>query len=911
MANASVVTQVKGQAWIRDEQGSLTVLREGMEVPINAVVVTAEGASVQLQPEGSELLAFGGGREVRFSPEVLQPNVDATTEAVAPLTDTEADSVLSALLDGRDPFADLEPTAAVNATAGGADGGGSGFVRVVSIIETTIPMGLEYPRPLLPRPEEIRLGGYEGAGADAVDALPPSLVITDFNGVSAGHLSIREDATAPVGGSFAVSTPGGLKTLVVNGQSVTETELLETQSGGSITILTGKGELTITGFDPNTGSVTYEYIVDGPQDHSAGKDSVHDDVTVVVVDQQDQTAEGVLGVQILDTEPLAEDDSATIEEGATDPITGNVLDNDQPGADEYIIEFADTAAQYGELTVNPDGSWSYKLNNELETVKALNAGDKLTETFEYTITDADGDTSTATLTITVNGVNDAPVFEEVDRPGPETPVDPEDSVAPGAPTTAAGYAFVTESDLESEGAESTFTGTISVVDPDNTNEELTLSLFKPADDEITSNGAPVVWDLSEDGQTLVGTAGGEDVITVTIGNDGQYSVTLQGPVDHADGDGQNLLGLNVGVTVTDPHGATSNSVIHVTVQDSVPVAESDEQTVNHLESVVVDAENGVLKNDSAGADQWAASGAVVGVVAGDDQGTHTDSPAGTVGSVITGKYGNLILNADGSYQYESTVKDAPLGAADTFVYTVKDSDGDLASSTLTVEVKNIEVTLTLSDIEAKEGETGTITGTLSHAAGTDFTVTLSNGSTLSFVAGATEATTAPFEVQSDDVFVDADTYEVTVTDAGAHNFENLNASDKSVVKVADTTDTVFVDVTVDNAAPEEGETVTYTVTLRNDDGLPVVDHGGLTITLSNGEVITLDAGATSGSVAHVVTDSDDLYVGDWSETVSVDNIFEVATAESGQKFEDIQAGNSITIEVTDLPGTTPIGPGVN
>ncbi|MEE1987994.1 immunoglobulin-like domain-containing protein, partial [Pseudomonas inefficax] len=63
-----------------------------------------------------------------------------------------------------------------------------------------------------------------------------------------------------------------------------------------------------------------------------------------------------------------------------------------------------------------------------------------------------------------------------------------------------------------------------------------------------------------------------------------------------------------------------------------------------------------------------------------------------------------------------------------------------------------EVTLTLTGNTVQEGNTTTITGTLSHPAGQAFTVTLSNGQTLTFAKDATTATTAPFLAQSDDVY---------------------------------------------------------------------------------------------------------------------------------------------------------------
>ena len=69
--------------------------------------------------------------------------------------------------------------------------------------------------------------------------------------------------------------------------------------------------------------------------------------------------------------------------------------------------------QYGELTLNADGSYSYVLDNSNPVVNALKDGQSLTDTFSYTITDADGSSSnkeTATLTIHLTGTNDVPLI---------------------------------------------------------------------------------------------------------------------------------------------------------------------------------------------------------------------------------------------------------------------------------------------------------------------------------------------------------------------------------------------------------------------------------------------------------------------------------------------------------------------
>src|SRR5699024_5406112 len=107
----------------------------------------------------------------------------------------------------------------------------------------------------------------------------------------------------------------------------------------------------------------------------------------------------------------------------------------------HTVEFADTTGQYGTFTVDAEGKWSYTLDNSLQAVQALNDGETLTETFEYTVKDADGDESTATLTITINGQTDAPPVIEVEDA---------DADASGADNSVV------------EGSSETVTGTVTV-----------------------------------------------------------------------------------------------------------------------------------------------------------------------------------------------------------------------------------------------------------------------------------------------------------------------------------------------------------------------------------------------------------------------------------------------------------------
>lgn len=106
-------------------------------------------------------------------------------------------------------------------------------------------------------------------------------------------------------------------------------------------------------------------------------------------------------------------------DAAVAPAIGSVLANDveidagDPGT-VTTVGFGVTtgavgtalAGGYGSLTLKTDGTWSYAIDNASPAVQALAAGETLTETFAYTVTDTADASSSSTLTIT--GTNDAP-----------------------------------------------------------------------------------------------------------------------------------------------------------------------------------------------------------------------------------------------------------------------------------------------------------------------------------------------------------------------------------------------------------------------------------------------------------------------------------------------------------------------
>ena len=102
-----------------------------------------------------------------------------------------------------------------------------------------------------------------------------------------------------------------------------------------------------------------------------------------------------------------------IEDGGNYTVDGDVLDGSTLGngtAAEHEFAWDNPAAssQYGAITLKPDGTYTFELDNDSAVVQALAPGQQVTETFTYTYTDVDGDLATGTLTITITGTNDVP-----------------------------------------------------------------------------------------------------------------------------------------------------------------------------------------------------------------------------------------------------------------------------------------------------------------------------------------------------------------------------------------------------------------------------------------------------------------------------------------------------------------------
>ncbi|MDL2182669.1 LapA family giant adhesin [Pseudomonas sp. ChxA] len=218
-----------------------------------------------------------------------------------------------------------------------------------------------------------------------------------------------------------------------------------------------------------------------------------------------------------------------------------------------------------------------------------------------------------------------------------------------------------------------------------------------------------------------------------------------------------------------------------------------------------------------------------------------------------------------------------------------------AVTTITDSIDTTTVTLTAPS-EANEGGQITYTATLSNKAGTDVTLKLDNGSSITIKAGDTVGSVT-VAAPGDDVFIDKSTQTVKITDTTGGNFEKLEvAGDGATTTINDTIDKVDVVLTATTTVGEGGNIV-YTASLVDKSGNAVTNiTNPLTVTLDNGQTITIGVNQSSGNVTVVAPD--DVYKGDQTVTTAITNVT------GGEHFENLVPGTTpVSTTVTDTPGT--------
>ncbi|MEZ8154848.1 VCBS domain-containing protein [Vibrio splendidus] len=410
---------------------------------------------------------------------------------------------------------------------------------------------------------------------------------------------------------------------------------------------------------------TWTFVANSPYDELADGEQIQDTTTVQTSDGGEQ----VITVTIIGTDDaaVATDDSGSVTEDIdVDDITNQLVtsgqivitdvDSDTPtfSADgEFNLVGSTNDSQLGVLSIEPDGAWTYVVNND--DVQYLDDDEFVTEV--YTVTASDGTTSE--VIITINGADD-----------------PSDiTVGEGDSDTGE----VTEDvNVDQESNNLTTSGTLTITDVDDND----VAAFEP-------NGT-----FNPEGSTNDTALG-----MLTITDDGEWTYVVDNDdVQYLDDDEF----VTEVYTVTAIDGTTSEVTITINGADDpseITVGEGDSDTGEVTEDVDVDPESndlmatGTLTITDVDANDVAAF-----------QPNGTFNPEGSTNDIALGV---LTITDDGEWTYVVDNDDVQYLDDDEFVtevYTVTAIDGTTSEVTITINGADDPSEITVGEGDSDMGE---------------------------------------------------------------------------------------------------------------------------------------------------------------------------------------------------------------
>ncbi|MFA0617548.1 VCBS domain-containing protein [Vibrio sp. 10N.222.49.A4] len=410
---------------------------------------------------------------------------------------------------------------------------------------------------------------------------------------------------------------------------------------------------------------SWTFVANSPFDELADGEQIQDTTTVQTSDGGEQ----VITVTIIGTDDaaVATDDSGSVTEDIdVDEITNQLVtsgqivitdvDSDTPtySADgEFNLVGSTNESQLGVLSIDPDGAWTYVVNND--DVQYLDDDEFVTEV--YTVTASDGTTSE--VTITINGADD-----------------PSD-IAVGEGDSDTGE--VTEDvDVDQESNNLATSGTLTITDVDDND----VAAFEP-------NGV-----FNPEGSTNDTALG---FLTITDGGEWTYVVNND-YVQYLDDDEF----VTEVYTVTAIDGTTSEVTITINGADDpseITVGEGDSDMGEVTEDVDVDPESndlmatGTLTITDVDANDVAAF-----------QPNGTFNPEGSTNDIALGM---LTITDDGEWTYVVDNDDVQYLDDDEFiteVYTVTAIDGTTSEVTITINGADDPSEITIGEGDSDVGE---------------------------------------------------------------------------------------------------------------------------------------------------------------------------------------------------------------
>lgn len=622
-----IVRALNGTTTAKNDKGEVRVLRIGDPVEANEVILAGAGSTVHIVFNNGNFATVGSGDSLTLSPSVVDPAAEAGQ------ADTQSVADIQAMIE-----AGVDPTQIAEATAAGADGNTAGdpnhsgshsFVVVnQDAARGNLTPGFETTTFSNPFPREYVYDGILDTAPEIDEAASDLSVSVREAGVRGNDSTIP--GTNPNAAFAGIPTAQGhIAGSDINGDNLTYTVKPAGAGGaGSATAEGQYGSLTIGA----NGDYVYKLDNDNRANSLVQGERATEQFVVTVDDGRGQTAQQVITVTVTGTNDrptlsMDWDKGHDIAEDATSPITGRfeVNDPDRDGGNQTLtitgkdgtVALPDTlpvdghlgnnasdatfTTEYGTLTLHPDGSYTYELDNKSSTVQGMSEGVEHTETFDVTTTDEYGSSHTQTITVVVTGTNDIPV---ITVPGDDTLNLKESGVGDVTQTGINDGAAEGANQAQIDGTLSA-QGSFTVRDID-TKDTLTATITDGA-------GNPLEGVTVGDGDvmTLV-TEFGTLTVTPQTGTDGTVSYSyrfdlndsaVNGLSQYDDSRpvafdpvhpelGGNYLDLNFGILVDDGHNGTVSQPVRIHIEGTNDGPRITGDTVHLREEGVYDGNTG-------------------------------------------------------------------------------------------------------------------------------------------------------------------------------------------------------------------------------------------------------------------------------------------------------------------------------
>jgi hypothetical protein len=698
---AGIIKNITGKVTATDASGNTRELHAGDKV-FPGEKINSEGGIAHIDLIQGGFVTVGSGSNITLDGTLLTSAAQAAAESASAspdqsqtpqMTEKELESIQAQIAQGGDPTQLLSAAAAgPGSGAGGAQEGGSFVIVEQNAAQGEVTPGFETDSASV---SARAAQEYSGLGVppavvisgtpSALSPSPPTITPNPPSGGTAG-VTVTEDNIVFNEAYLAGGTQGGSGPLVAQVSytiTLTDGDTLDEISvegvtvpvpvGGSISYPAGDLNIGLDGSDTvsiiggsleQTSPGVYTLVLDVQQNaaygHSVGSDFADDafSLDISVTSVKGFSASTAVNVDIVDDVPVLTGAENTIS-GAEKAATGNVLTDDldsSPGADGWgaVALQSSGTGNYGDLVLNPDGSYTYTLHSGTGVLPA-----EAKDTFQYLAKDADGDEVGGALVINLENIT------------------PGVTITPGTPPSSTDGVTVTDGNIAFDEAYLTG-GTEGVSGPLVGQVSYTISLVNDTLTHITVEGVavpipPVGGSISYPAGDLNIKLDGKDTVSVIGGSleetsPGVYTLVLD--VQQNKAYGHHGLGadtaediFDIGISVQSASGLLEDTAVNVDIVDDVPVLTPDTVSINGDWTFVG---GNVWDNDSTGADGPATAGLIGGG---------------------TGTYGSLELKPDGNYTYTRNATSIPGGGGkDEFTYSVTDADGDVAQATLTFDL---------------------------------------------------------------------------------------------------------------------------------------------------------------------------------------------------------------------------------